>query len=263
MTNDRKSAIAAHFDTAHRYNDAARVQKRCADHLAQRISAHLSQHTKHRILELGCGTGFLSAHLLARFPHATVCATDLSSAMLNRAKDALGHENRILFQLMDGEHPNTNWKTPHTPPFDLITSNLCWQWFADRPGALQRLCALLKPGGYIILSTLLEQSLHEWRDSCVSTNTACGVPQYPSRAQLEHEWPCTGTGQWHEEFLSDPVPSARVFLQELRQIGASLPRLDHQPAQGLSLRRAMRWFDNRHHTVCYHVGYGIFQKDKV
>lgn len=262
MTFDRKTAIAAHFDAAHHYDDAARVQRRCAEQLAQRIRHHFPAHAPLRFLELGCGTGFLSAALLTAFPNATLCATDLSPAMLQRARTRLGTSDRVCFRVMDGEHPGTDWDhDPHAPPFDVITSSLCWQWFTDRPAALNRLCTLLNPGGHIIVSTLLEHSLHEWRESCAATHTPCGVPIYPSHTELEREWPHGGRGIWEECYIHDPVPSARIFLRELRQIGASLPQPNHRPSHGHVLRKAMQWFDDHYHSVCYHIGYGIFEKD--
>lgn len=260
MKPDRKTAIAAQFDAADHYDQAARVQRRCATQLTQHIATATAQHPPRRILELGCGTGFLSAQLLTIFPQATLCATDLAPAMLQRTRARLGDDKRVSYRLMDGEHPETDWAEPAHPPFDLITSSLCWQWFTDRPKALQRLCALLAPGGKLMVSTLLEHSLQEWRESCHATQTVCGVPIYPSRTQLEREWPDGGTGHWTDSILTDSVPSARIFLRELRQIGASLPQEGHTTLQGQSLRRAIRWFDDHHRTVRYHIGYGLFEK---
>jgi malonyl-CoA O-methyltransferase len=43
-----------------------------------------------RVLEIGCGTGFLSEALLARLPAASLTATDIAPAMLERARQRLG-----------------------------------------------------------------------------------------------------------------------------------------------------------------------------
>lgn len=256
----RKRAISAQFDTAHEYDRAARIQKICATQLAKIIAHHYSLSAPHRILELGCGTGFLSTELCKLFPQTPLCITDLSPGMLTRAQRALHHHHTISFHVMDGEHPFTQWPPPHTPPFNLITSSLCWQWFTDRPAALRRLTDLLAPGGCLIVSTLLNHSLDEWRESCHATQISCGVPHYPTRDQLQHEWPTTGQGTWTDTTLTDPVASARHFLKDLRHIGASLPHTDHTPSQNRSLRHAMQWFDAHHRAVSYHIGFGFFKK---
>ncbi|MCX8667205.1 methyltransferase domain-containing protein [Acetobacteraceae bacterium B3987] len=260
MTDSRKTSIAARFDAAHDYEQAAFVQKQCARMLAERIRNHHTPQSPRRILEFGCGTGLLSRELVSSFPEAEFHLTDIAPTMLDRTRRHLAQlpvaPTALHMYVMDGENPQ-----PQGIPdegFDLITSSLCLQWFEDRTRAFSRLVSLLRPGGWLMVSTLLEHSLHEWQESCKATTIPCGVPDYPSLTQLQKEWPTGGDGKWDIYTLHDPAPSARHFLKGLRMIGASLPRDGHRPTHGL--RRAMHHFDSHFNHVTYQVAFGIFQK---
>jgi malonyl-CoA O-methyltransferase len=135
----RREAVAAAFGAAAGTYDAdADLQRLVAGRLAARIAA-LPLPPAPRILEIGCGTGFLSRHLLAGRPGARGLITDLSEAMVRRCRDTLAGASDFL--VMDGERPCL------TPPggFDLICSSLALQWFADPVAALAAWAGLLRP----------------------------------------------------------------------------------------------------------------------
>lgn len=283
MSETRKTALMARFDQAERYDAYAPIQQDCAALVADRIARNLVEAAPPTtILEIGCGTGFLSAHLARLFPQAALCLTDLAPAMLDRTARRLAApvhtpaecparaEGPRLFLAMDGERPLTRFPPPfENASFDLIASSLCVQWFGNRKDAFGRLCAPLRPGGLFVAATLLEGSLDEWRESCASVGTPCGVPEWPSLERLEKEWPSGGVGSWEETTLYEHRASARAFLDGLRAIGASLPRAGHRATTAGALRRAMAHFDRQadrengagRKRVTYRIGLGVFRKD--
>ncbi|MBF0890483.1 methyltransferase domain-containing protein [Gluconobacter sp. LMG 1744] len=249
----RRNSIAARFDAAESYDAAAHIQRRCVTALMERIRQEMAEQTPASILEFGCGTGFLTTQLAGHFPQASLLASDLAPGMIARAKQHFA-EKTIGFHVMDAEHPDISG------PFDLIASSLCLQWFSNRTEGLRRLCDLLAPQGRLMVATLLQGSLDEWKQACLVEGAPCGVPDYPSVPTVEAEWPSSGAGSWEVLTLHDPVSSAREFLRGLRQIGASLPRQDSPPASSAALRRAMRHFDRTSSDVTYQIGIGMFVK---
>ncbi|KXV48003.1 biotin synthase [Gluconobacter albidus] len=249
----RRNSIAARFDAAEGYDAAAHIQRRCVTALMERIQTATAEQTPASILEFGCGTGFLTARLTDHFPQASLLASDLAPGMIARARQHLA-EKSIRFHVMDAEHPDVSGR------FDLIASSLCLQWFSNRAEGLRRLCDLLAPQGRLMVATLLQGSLDEWKQACLAEGAPCGVPDYPSVPTVEAEWPGSGVGTWEVLTLHDPVGSARAFLRGLRQIGASLPRQDSTPASIAALRRAMRHFDRTSSGVTYRIGIGTFVK---
>ncbi|MFT8977998.1 methyltransferase domain-containing protein [Gluconobacter oxydans] len=254
--NLRRNSIAARFDAAEDYDAAAHIQRRCATTLMDRIRTATANDAPASILEFGCGTGFLTAQLADHFPQASLLATDLAPGMIARARQRLSDET-IRFHVMDAEHPDVSG------PFDLIASSLCLQWFSNRSDGLRRLCGLLVPQGRLMVTTLLQGSLGEWKQACLAEGAPCGVPDYPSAQTVQTDWPTDGVGTWEVLTLQDPVDSARDFLRGLRQIGASVPRAGSTPAGIAALRRAMRHFDRTHSSVTYQIGIGTFVKSGV
>lgn len=222
-------AVAQRFARAQEYDRHAAIQRHIARGLAARI-ATLPLGDAPRVLEIGCGTGFLSEALLAHLPAARLTATDIAPAMLERTRQRLGPRERLIFAVMDGESPD------RSGPFDLIASSLAFQWFADLPTAIGRLRGLLAPGGWLAFATLTEGSFAEWRAAC--GDQPCGIPVYPGAAALG----ALGLSVQVEHHGVD-FGSARDFLRHLKGIGASLPRAGYHPMKPATLRQVMAAFD--------------------
>jgi trans-aconitate 2-methyltransferase len=93
-----------------------------------------------RIVDLGCGTGTVTAIAKARWPNAHITGVDNSQAMLDRARTAVPD---VEWQLADLNH----W-TPSEPP-DLIVSNAALHWLDDHHTLFPRLLSQLAPGGVL------------------------------------------------------------------------------------------------------------------
>jgi len=93
-----------------------------------------------RIIDLGCGTGDLTAELAARWPDAQVSGLDSSPDMLATAQS---------------RHPSVDWISSDIAAwspdmtFDLIFSNAALHWLSDHRDLFPRLVASLAPGGVL------------------------------------------------------------------------------------------------------------------
>jgi malonyl-CoA O-methyltransferase len=241
-----KTRIAAAFSArAADYDRVANLQRLVAAHLAARIAAALP-HKPARILEIGCGTGLLSAHLAALYPQAELVLTDIAPAMLERAKARLG--DRARYRLMDGEAPD-----PTLGAFDLITSSLVLQWFADLRGGLARLGALLAPDGRLVFATLGAGSFAEWRAAHTALGLAPGLHDYPVAADFP--WPEGFSCALAAETLLDPHQDGLAFLRALKTLGAGAPAPGHKPLRAGELRRVLAPFSSGC-AMSYEVLYG-------
>ena len=254
----RKQAIAGRFGRAAiGYDLAAPVQRLAAERLAQRIlSAGLPR--RPRILEVGCGTGFLTECLAARLPEADWTITDLSAAMLRRCRARLAPGpagSWRQFVAMDAEAPAV------APGFDLICGGLVMQWFEDRRTALRGLAGLLNAGGILAVSTLCADSFAGWHAALEAEGAAAAMPQHPTPDLLRAEWPGGGAGDWQAETLLDRHASGIDFLRRLRAIGADLPRPGAAALDPLTMRRVLRRFEREHGAVAdYRIAYGLFRR---
>lgn len=236
MNGGRKQRISDAFGAAAAgYDDHAGPQR-----LAAALVADLAQRQKpagvERILEIGCGTGFLTRDIQARWPGAELMVTDLSPAMLARA--ATGGLVAGTFLTMDGESPAFEG-----PWFDLILSSLAFQWFDDLEGAIGRLVGLLRPGGSLIFSTMGAGSFARWRSAHADCGMAAGIPAYPTLDSLR-----AMLGDYDDAFAFDEdctldCGGARGLIAHLKGIGAVVPVGGRQPLDAGALRRVMRAFD--------------------
>jgi trans-aconitate 2-methyltransferase len=94
--------------------------------------------TPARVVDLGCGTGNVTALLRARWPAARVTGIDGSLAMLERARAS---DPGVEWQQADV----AAWTPP--VPVDVLFSNATLHWLDDHAGLFPRLLAAVAPGG--------------------------------------------------------------------------------------------------------------------
>ncbi len=108
----------------------------CKRSIADRLALLLPPLDAPRVLELGCGTGLLSRHLLAQYPDGNFVFTDLAKTMLEQCRLNLGVQarGRARFIQMDGSKPDAGLGS-----FDLIATSMALHWLSDPVASLDRL----------------------------------------------------------------------------------------------------------------------------
>lgn len=133
------------------YDQYAVVQKEMARDLLLKIKRTGKYFRK--ILEIGCGTGFLTELLAREYPLAQITATDIAPEMIVVAREKLAVFSNINYFVADGENLRAD-NVSFDPSFDLIVSNAVFQWFTDYTATFTQYHTYLGPGGYLIFSTL-------------------------------------------------------------------------------------------------------------
>lgn len=102
------------------------------------------------VLELGCGTGRLTALLAAKYPGASITAVDAAAEMLEVARERLSGAGvgavRVEFVLSAFEEFNAADGT-----YDVIASNWSLHHIVDKPPFYARLRNMIRPGGFFAL----------------------------------------------------------------------------------------------------------------
>ncbi len=230
------------------YDEAALLQREVARRLAERVVA--AAPAGPRVLEVGCGTGFLSRLLMDAIPDGRWLLTDIAPAMLDQARLQVP-EDRAEFMLMDGECPDAEG------PFDLIVSSLAVQWFGDLGAGLKRLTDRLAPGGRLMLATLGEGTFPEWREAHAALSLPCGARRFVG--SRDFPWPEGGTASLSEDLIIVHHADGRDFARSLRAVGAHLPAPGHTPLSPGEFRRVLRALGEPC-AATYHVLYGCWRK---
>jgi malonyl-CoA O-methyltransferase len=136
------------------YNREATAQRTIAGRLSQLVSQHVSIPPYPRVLEIGCGTGFLTRHLVHDLPSAAFTVNDLCPEMAvcfddltaTRPVTFLGGDAEQI-ALPRGQH--------------LIVSSSALQWFVQPARFFARCHQLLEEEGYLAFSTFGPDNLQE------------------------------------------------------------------------------------------------------
>ncbi|MGJ3494409.1 class I SAM-dependent DNA methyltransferase [Piscirickettsia salmonis] len=138
-------------DKASMYDQIATSQNEAADALYKDIKNFCSLKPTSNILDLGCGTGYITRKLADDFDFVT--GIDTSEKMLEQAADNGGN---IEYVLRDASKLN------ETCEYDLITANSLTYYIADLESAFNSYYLALKPKGYLALQSQTEVTPQFW-----------------------------------------------------------------------------------------------------
>ncbi|MBF0461938.1 MAG: malonyl-ACP O-methyltransferase [Magnetococcales bacterium] len=252
MAVAHKKEIIRAFGQADHYQDHAHVQRQVAHHLASMVPSF----ARPTLLELGCGTGFLSQHLLERWPDSRLLCSDMALSMVQRCRAHLGDRQNVVYAVQDGEQPAI---APGS--MDLIVASMVMQWFGDPLGSLASLHDLLRPGGCLAFATLGPGTFREWQVACADFGLPSGLVAYPTATAWQEAWPTPELACLEETEVTVDHPSGLAFLRALRAIGAHRPAAGYQPQSAGHLRRLLRHLEmGEGFAVRYQVLYGVFYK---
>jgi tRNA (cmo5U34)-methyltransferase len=173
------------------------------------------------ILDIGAGTGLLSALLIEKYPHASLTLMDISDNMLHVSRGRFSGRTGLIFRATDYRQADLGG------PYDIVCSALSIHHLEhdEKRSLYKRIFAALNPGGVFV-----------------------NAEQVEGETGVEHR----RTMAYREDFFSDPARSRRLSRERLwpagipwtgwRRIGA--PRL----AQGVGIL-ARRYCLSEPHAV--------------
>ena len=153
---DRRGVRAAFDRAGATYESAAQLQARVAAELIGRLDTFRFEPAV--VLDLGAGTGRVSAALKRRYPRAQVLALDLSLGMLRQARHNLRLWRRFTRVCADAQRLPLK-----SASVDLVFSSLMLQWCEPLDAALAEVRRVLKGEGFFAFSTFGPATLQELR----------------------------------------------------------------------------------------------------
>jgi malonyl-CoA O-methyltransferase len=262
---DIKQSIRRNFARrAGSYDRHAGMQRQMAQGLLDRVQEDLPR--AGRILEVGCGTGLLTALLRQGNGPGELVALDLDAALIEEARRRLGPDSRVSWRVADGEFFRQGG-------FDLIISNAAFQWFTLPGETLKAYFQALSPGGCLAFSTLGPQTFRELDASlsqAAATLNLAGAPEITARRFLDSQaWEdllaLAGFSRVRlsRQIITAHFPSVPEFLQALKATGATNPRpRPFSPRLFSALIRAYdaRFRQNGNVPVTYEVIWAVARK---
>lgn len=152
-----KTKIARTFGrAAANYDDVAILQQEVREHLINLLPLS----TPKTILDLGSGTGVLSAKLANLFPNANVSGIDIANNMIEFSRASWKKITNLEFTCADADCLPCAKES-----IDLAISNLMLQWSVNIKTTFSQLHRAIKPNGKLLLSTLGNNSLYELKNA--------------------------------------------------------------------------------------------------
>lgn len=171
------------------------------------------------VLDVGCGTGYVTGFLQGLRPGDTYLGCDISGAMLREAKENLEGDVALveadLAELPFGDGT-----------VDTVVSSLTYQWAPDTCKAFGEAIRVLKPGGAFLFSTLGPGTLKELRECWAAAGGETEAPAPASFKELEEliediEAAGLGVAAFRNVPVEKTYPGMMELVKTLKNIGAS------------------------------------------
>ncbi|MBJ7536813.1 malonyl-ACP O-methyltransferase BioC [Marinomonas transparens] len=256
---DYKQRVAKRFDRAsHSYDAYAHFQKKVLGRLVGLLPVEKAS----SIVDLGAGTGKALNVLSEKLNPDHCVVLDLSCQMLAVARTKAPKTLNATYVCADAEAlPFAN------ESFDLIFSSLAIQWCLTPEALFKELNRVVKPGGYVVFSTLSQNSMPEIRrawqgldddehhhhyiahDSLLAVISQCGFTA--SYSEL------TNMVMWFD--------SPEDAIYSLKKVGASF--ISPSPRGAVSASKWRAFLDQYEHQrgecgipLSYQVAFVVMQK---
>ena len=200
------------------YHQHAITQHYVADKLASLIQFHCNGKVQ-RILEIGCGTGFLTEKLFSFFPEADFTITDLSGTMLSFCKkqtQQIRSEKNISVKFAEND---ISMYCPGSD-YSLIVSSLAFQWVQDLETVIKRLQSKLLPNGQLIFSTQSEGTFAGIKETFAEEEVDFPGPELLTADEIKSVCRNFNSIEISNETRIEEYKSMLTFLRHIQGTGA-------------------------------------------
>lgn len=222
------------------YDRHAEVQKEVAGRLIASLRPWKETLPDGPVLELGCGTGFVTEGLIELFPERELYISDLSAEMLGYCRDKLGEQENVTYRQQDAEHLETDPET-----YAMTVSGFVAQWFRHPAVSLGRCLEATKPGGLLLASFPGSESFPEWKECCRDLGLPFTGNELPDTEEMVIK---LSGGPVQVDFYEDTVKQqfdgAARFFRHLKDLGAGTQR-EGRPLSAREMKMLIDHWDNK------------------
>ena len=227
QNNDRKQMIQKGFDTVAAGYDHPSLS--FFPETAKRLIEHLQLNPADNLLDVCTGTGVVALAAAEKLTQGKVTGIDLSSGMLQQAKDKATQKslNNTEFKQMDLENLEFENGT-----FDIATSSFGLFFLEDMTTGLQNITNTVKPGGKVAITTFAGEAFSPMAEIFMENYKATG-----------REMP---TPSWKR------LSTEELVREQFKEVGITNVTIHHEPL-GYQMTDSQMWWD-----VVWNAGWRTF-----
>lgn len=220
-----KSAVRRSFDAAATtYDEHAFLQREIGDRLLERLD-YIKQ-SPARILDIGCGTGYVTRKMRERYADSKIIGIDLAPQMARAAARQMP-QSPALARLL-GRSPSNAFicADAEALPFqaetiDFAISNLTLQW-CDPERVAKEVMRVLRPNGLFMFTTFGPDTLKELRAAFRAVDEAPHVNEFIDMHDIGDVLSHSGFADpvMDQETITLTYAELKAMLRELKGIGA-------------------------------------------
>ena len=230
INGDNSPTLRSFSKHARGYDRHARLQKM----MAERLASFLPNEMPNQVLEVGCGTGLFTKHLLIH-SFKKIILNDISIEMVNKLQEkySLPHSSKIMM----GDAESIDFQS-----VDMVAANAVFQWFKSPEATLKRLKLYINPSGRLIFSTFGPGTLFEIRHTASIESPALLLPfNHWKKIIIDTGLILTSAvTETHKTFFS----STLALLKNLQQLGVAPTRM----TRSADLRYLIKEYDKNFST---------------
>ena len=232
---DKRRVRRSFERAADSYDRAAFLQQEIGNRMVERLD--LVRLQPQQIVDVGAGTGHVSAALGQRYPDSQLLVSDIAEGMLRHSRRRLqpggggfggllrralaaaipGRSSRFAYVSADAEQlPLADAST------DLLVSNLMLQWCPDLDRALAEFRRVLAPEGLLMFTTFGPDTLKELRAAWAEVDGMTHVNAFIDMHDIGDAVMRAGFGEpvMDVENMTVTYPELMPLMRDLKDIGA-------------------------------------------
>jgi len=201
----------------------------------------------HRILDVGCGTGFTSVEIQRKWPDASLAAIDIAPPMVVQTKSA-GIKNVAAADAATLPFKKST--------FDLVISSLAFQWISHDERLFPAIARLLSPGGRLYFSTLGPGTLSELQQAYDRASRECTGRPALFRPMMGEDnlLDLMARAGFIDRFtmfktMVRRYPSVQTLFKILKGVGATMPGRPENPPRRDVLKKTVELYSRRNGSV--------------
>jgi len=230
MSTIDKTFVKKSFNRhAHTYDQNAGLQGALGKTLLKFLNGSVCAAAK--ILDIGMGTGIMTASLAEKYPAAHIHGCDIATNMLAHArrKDSLCLRQDLFIAA------DTELLPYRENSFDLALSGCTFQWLDDEERAFREVFRVLKPGGMFLCSLFGDKTFAELKRAY---DQACRETHYSQGEALSLDWSeLTVTDLFESAGFIRRFARTELIRERYRSVKELMRGIKGMGAQNASIRR--------------------------